>query len=106
MICVFDKTNTNFTGNGNVILMPTRCSHRQVAAGKYDLTMEHPIDPAGKWMHLVPEAIIRAPVPEETIENAYSGLDVDLYRTTTGAALRQGPSEPTKINYADRKSVV
>ena len=99
MICVFDKTNTNFTGNGDVILMPTKCSHRQVAAGKYDLTMEHPIDPTGKWMHLVPEAIIRAPVPEETIENAYSGLDVDLYRTTTAAALREGPSEPTRINY-------
>lgn len=101
MICVFDKTNTNFTGNGDVILMPTKCSHRQVAAGKYDLTMEHPIDPTGKWMHLVPEAIIRAPVPEETIENAYSGLDVDLYRTTTNAALRQGPSEPTQINYGE-----
>ena len=101
MTCVFDRTNTNFVGNGNVILIPTKCSHRQVAAGKYDLTMEHPIDPMGKWMHLVPEAIIRAPVPEETIENAYSGLDVDLYRTTTGAALRQGPSEPTQINYGE-----
>lgn len=99
MICVFDKTNTNFSGNGNVILMPRKCKHRQAAAGKYDLTMEHPIDPTGKWMHLVPEAIIRAPVPQETIENAYSGLDVDLYRTTTEAALRQGPDEPTKINY-------
>lgn len=99
MISVFDRTNTNFTGNGDEVLIPTKCSHRQVAAGKYDLTMEHPIDATGKWMHLVPEAIIRAPVPEETIENAYSGLDVDLYRTTTGAALREGPSEPTRINY-------
>lgn len=100
MISVFDKTNTNFSGNGNVILMPTKCSHRQVAAGKYDLTLEHPIDLTGKWMHLVPEAIIRAPVPEETIENAFSGLDVDVYKTTAQAALRSGPSEPTTITYS------
>ena len=99
MISVFDITNTNFSGNGNVILMPTKCSHRQVAAGKYDLTMEHPIDPTGKWMHIVPEAIIRAPVPEETIETAFSGLDVDVYKTTGAAALRSGPSAPTTISY-------
>lgn len=101
MISVFDRTNTTFTGNGNVILMPTKCSHRQVAAGKYDLTLEHPIDKTGKWMHIVPEAIIRAPVPEETIENAFSGLDVDVYKTTTAAALRSGPSEPTAITYGE-----
>ena len=99
MISLFDADNTTFEGNGDVVLQPTKCSHRQVAAGKYDLTMIHPIDAGGKWMHIVPEAIIRAPVPEETIENAFSGLDVDLYRTTTGAALRSGPSEPTAITY-------
>ena len=71
MISVFDATNTNFEGNGDAVLLPLSCKHRQVAAGKYDLTLVHPIDPTGKWMHLVPEAIIKAPVPEETIENAF-----------------------------------
>lgn len=101
MISVFDATNTNFEGNGDAVLLPLSCKHRQVAAGKYDLTLVHPIDPTGKWMHLVPEAIIKAPVPEETIENAFSGLDVDVYKTTTAAALRSGPSEPTQINYGE-----
>ena len=101
MISVFDATNTNFDGNGDAVLTPLSCKHRQVAAGKYDLTLVHPIDPTGKWMHLVPEAIIKAPVPEETIENAFSGLDVDVYKTTTAAALRSGPSEPTQINYGE-----
>jgi phage minor structural protein len=100
VISVFDKTNTNFDGNGNVVLMPTKCSHRQVAAGKYDLTLVHPIDAGGKWTHIVPEAIIRAPVPEETIENAFSGLEADVYKTTTRATMRSGPSEPTTITYS------
>ena len=99
MICVFDATNTNFTGNGNAVLMPTACSHRQEAAGKYDLTMTHPVDKTGKWTHLVPEAVIRAPVPEETIETAFSGLDADVYATTAKAEMREGPHEPTNINY-------
>ena len=100
MICVYDRDNTAFDKNGDAVLIPLKCTHRQVAAGKYDLSMTHPIDPYGKWMHLVPEAVIRAPVPHETIDNAYSGQEVDVYRTTSnGAALRSGPSEPTTISY-------
>ena len=65
MICVYDIGNAAYTRNGDTVLTPTKCSHRQVAAGKYDLTIVHPIDPAGKWAHIVPEAVIRAPVPED-----------------------------------------
>ena len=102
MICVYDKGNENYDGNGDVILTPIECTHHQVAAGMYDLTLKHPLDPEGKWMHLIPEAaIIRAPIQQETIETAYSGLDVDLYQTTTKAALREGPSEPTSIYYSE-----
>ena len=99
MICVYDKDNTNFDNNGNAILTPISGSVRQVAGGNYELTLVHPIDPAGKWAHLVPEAIIRAPVPAETITNAYTGLDADVYVTTESATLRSGPSEPTTITY-------
>ena len=41
-------TIDNYTGNGDVILTPTKCSHKQEAAGKYDLQLEHPIDKEGK----------------------------------------------------------
>ena len=68
MISIFDSTNTTFAGNGDAVLIPTECRHIQAAAGKYDLTIKHPVDPWGKWKHIVPEAVIRAPVPEETIE--------------------------------------
>ena len=100
MINIFDASNTNFDGNGDAVLLPIECKHTQVAAGKYDLRITCPIDKGGKWMHIVPEAIIRAPVPEETIENAYAGLEADLYQTNTSAAMRSGTSEPTAIVYS------
>lgn len=99
MITVYDIGNVNFGMNGDVILSPTSCIIKNVAAGQYDLTLEHPIDPDAKWAHLQPEAVIRAPIPEELIENAYAGMDVDVYKTTALAAFREGPSEPTTITY-------
>jgi len=100
VICAYDIGNSNFTNNGDVILTPTKCSIKNIAAGQYDLTMEHPIDPDGKWAHLQPEAIVKAPIPAELIENAYAGLEVDVYKTTEKAALREGPSEPSAIIYS------
>ena len=99
MICVFDIGNTDYATMGNAVLQPTVCKLHNIAGGNYDLTMEHPIDPEGKWKHLVPGAIIRCPVPREEIENAYAGYDVDVYKTTVKADLREGPSEPTVITY-------
>ena len=75
MICVYDIGNTAYDRNGDVVLLPTDCSIRMVAGGNYDMTLEHPMDPDGKWMHLKEEAVIRAPVPEETITNAFTGLE-------------------------------
>ena len=101
MISVFSPGNVSFDGNGDVVLMPLECKIRQVAGGAYDLTLKHPIDPSGKWMYLTPEAIIRAPIPPELIESAYSGMDVDVYKTVGSAPLRSAPSEPTPIYYAE-----
>ena len=101
MISAYDIGNTAFDKNGDVVLMPISAKVHIVAAGKYDLALDHPIDQDGKWTHLVPEAIIKAPIPEELIENAFAGLEVDVYQTTVaGAALRSGPSEPTSITYS------
>ena len=101
MISAYDIGNTAFEKNGDVVLMPISAKVHIVAAGEYDLALDHPIDQDGKWTHLVPEAIIKAPIPEELIENAFAGLEVDVYQTTVaGAALRSGPSEPTQITYS------
>ena len=99
MIYVYDIGNEDFDSLGDAIIQPLSGSVKQVAGGGYDLQMEIAMDPDGKWKHLVPGAIAKVPVPTEIIENAFSGLDVDVYKTNTEAALREGASEPTVINY-------
>ena len=101
MICVFDADNTTFEGNGNAVLTPMEHPRvKMVAGGNYDMQMTHPIDPEGKWKHLVPDAVIRIPVPEEEIENAFAGYDADVYKVTGGnGELREEPVAPTTISY-------
>lgn len=101
MICVYDIGNTAYDKNGDAVLQPLSGKVKQAAGGGYDIQMEVAMDPDGKWKHLVPGAIIKAPVPEEIIENAYSGYDADVYKTNTEAALREEPNEPTAINYPE-----
>ena len=100
MICVYDIGNTNFDGNGDAVLDALSASIKMVAGGNYDITLVHPLDKAGKWQHLVPGAIVKAPVPVEVIENAYAGYDVDVYVTTANAVLRETAQEPQTISYA------
>lgn len=101
MICVYDIGNEDFEKNGNAVLTPLSGTARNVAGGNYDMQMVHPIDPEGKWTHLVPGAIVKIPVPVETIENSFSGYDADIYKTTGNAELREGPSAPTRITYQE-----
>ena len=99
MIYVYDKGNTAYEKNGNAVIFPLKGSVRMAAGGNYDLQTTCPMDAEGKWLHLIREAIVKAPVPKETIENAFSGMDAYVYLTTEAAALRSGPSEPTTITY-------
>ena len=99
MINVYDIGNDNYTGNGDAVLVPAEAKLKMVAGGNYDLTMTHPMDPDGKWKHLVPGAILKVPVPEEEIENAFAGMDADVYKVTTATDLREGPTEPSTITY-------
>ena len=63
MIRLFEKTATNFDGNGMCVLDPTSCVVAEVAGGGYTLHLEHPMDDAGKYLMLTEERIIKAPVP-------------------------------------------
>ena len=100
-ISVFAPDADRFNNNGLAVLMPLEGKYHTVAGGACEITMKHPIDPTGKWEYLIPGAIVRVPIPAETIENAFIGLDVDLYRTTQSAALREGMNEPTSITYPE-----
>ena len=101
MICVFDIGNTNYESNGNAVLTPTECRSKSVAGGNYDMSMTHPMDLEGKWKHLVPGAVIRIPVPEEEIENAFAGYEADVYKTNGAAKLRERSEAPHQINYSE-----
>ena len=99
MISVYDIGNEAFDKNGDAVLTPLSGSVHNVAGGNYDLKMVHPIDPEGKWKHLVPGAIVKAPVPREEIENAFAGYDADVYKTNGNTELREGSSAPEAIYY-------
>lgn len=98
-ISVFAPGATQFNNNGLAVLSPLDGRLRAVAGGAYEITMRHPITDDGKWQYLIPGAIVRVPVPAERIDNAFIGIDVDLYRTNASAPLREEPSEPEVINY-------
>lgn len=95
----FDPEISFYGKNGDAVLHPTECTVSEEAGGSYELSMRHPISEDGRWAHLVDGAILKAPVPVPVIENAFVGQDMDVYRTTTEADLRAGPSEPTRISY-------
>lgn len=99
MISVYDIGNENFEKNGNAILHPQSCKATEDAGGSYEIAMVHPITDSGEWEHLTDGAIIKAPVPVPTIQNAFVGQDVDVYKTTVAADVRSGPSEPVPVTY-------
>lgn len=101
MIQIYDIGNENYDQNGNAVLTPKSAKIRMAAGGSYDITIEHPIDPEGKWKHIEPGTIVKAPVPKEIIENAFAGYDADVYKTNAEAALREEPNAPTAINYPE-----
>ena len=100
MISVYDIGNTAYTANGNAVLHPTSCVMTEDAGGSYEVAMEHPVAEDGGWSHLVCGAIVKVPVPVPTIQSAYVGQEVDVYKiNANNTAIREGPSEPTRITY-------
>lgn len=61
MIELYSENNTNYTKNGNVVLMPTECIAKAEIGGQWSLKLIHPIDEGGRWTFLSEEAVIKAP---------------------------------------------
>ena len=102
MISVYDVGNEAFEKNGNAVLHPTSCVMTEDAGGSYEVAMEHPIAEDGVWQHLIYDAIVKVPVPVPTIQSAYVGMDVDVYKiNSNNTALREQPNEPTAIYYQE-----
>ena len=67
MICLYNKTETDFSHNGVCVLDPSVCTVSEEAGGSYELYLEHPFDKHGKYTMLAEEMIIKAPVPHTVI---------------------------------------
>ena len=103
MIHVYTDSS-DYTKEGNAVIMPLSGTVRKVAAGAYELNFTAPMDAEGKWAYLIPEAVVKAPVPREVIKTATTGINVDIYKTTAATAMRSGTSEPTTITYTSWSS--
>lgn len=98
-IVVFDPMAESYEGNGEAVLVPLECRVRMAAGGEYSFSMDHPIDPWGKWTRLVREAIVRLPVPAERIENSFTGIEADIYTANADTEMRDGTTKPSTISY-------
>lgn len=100
MVCVFDKFDTTFAGNGLCVLDPTICTVSEEAGGSYELHMEHPMDANGKFLLLEEEMIIRAPVPKRVIPQI-TLPEVKLWKTTQSADVYSVLPVWKKVEIAD-----
>lgn len=63
MIRIYESDCKDFSKNGLGPLAPSSCTVSETLNGTWELTLEHPLDDAGKWQRLQEERIIVAPVP-------------------------------------------
>lgn len=61
MIQIYKASNTDYTHNGDMTLWPTSCTVSAKLNGKWELTMEHPLDAEGRWKVLEEGAVLVVP---------------------------------------------
>ena len=59
MIQIYDIGNENYDRNGNAVLTPTAGRVTMQAGGACDISLTLPMDPDGKWRHVVPGAVVK-----------------------------------------------
>ena len=60
-ICVYDigTPKDGFQNNGLAILCPVSCESTEDLNGMWSLTLTHPIDPEGRWQHILQHNLLR-----------------------------------------------
>ena len=99
MISVYMWNNNRFDSLGDAVIEPTKGTLKQVAGGSYDLSMEAPLDPQGKWRFLEPGNVLKVPVPKEVIDSAFVGVDADIYETNEQAVMRETAEDSESVSY-------
>jgi len=93
-------TSNDYTKMGLGILSPISCTVTEKAGGSYELEMEHPIDPEGKWEWLSTGNIIKAPCPVYDVGSTMMGTNAQVWKTTSATSLYSQPDAPTRITYS------
>ena len=62
MICIYKKTNTDYTKNGDAVLIPVAATLEMTINGAWQLKLEHPYDPEERWKLLIDGNIIQAEI--------------------------------------------
>ena len=112
-ICVYPPDCTDFSTNGSGVITPISAEVTETLNGEYELQLEHPIDPEGKWQRLIEGCILRAPVPAamtpavEYCSAALSGGGKEIWRIHTDfpeaetrggtLRLRNGPGNSYRV---------
>lgn len=84
-ICVYDMHNPQdeFNDNGLAILAPVKCEISEELNGLFELTLEHPVDPEGRWSKLLELNIIKAAGQLFRIYSKQTKLNSDGSKTRT-----------------------
>lgn len=61
MIQIYNPTNTDYTRNSDMTLMPTSAQVHVILNGAWEATLEHPIDADGRWKYITEDAVIKMP---------------------------------------------
>lgn len=61
MIQLYNPTNTDYTRNGDMTLMPTSAEVHVILNGAWEASLEHHIDAEGRWKYIAEDAVIKMP---------------------------------------------
>lgn len=62
MISIYSKDNTEYTKNGDAVLIPTRCDLSLTINGAWQLTLEHPYDQEERYKYIVEGAVVQCDI--------------------------------------------
>lgn len=62
MICIYSQNNTEYTKNGDAVLIPTSCELQMTINGAWQLTLEHPYDEEERYKYIIEGAVVRCDI--------------------------------------------
>ena len=62
MISIYSQDNTEYTKNGDAVLIPTRCDLSLTINGAWQLTLEHPYDQEERYKYIVEGAVVQCDI--------------------------------------------